>query len=527
MKKETHALMASTWQPHNPPRYSLADVHTIWQGYVRVSSMQDLTDTLGKTAIETQVDTLWDGKFQTQDSPRDAAKTVWEGGDGLESDLDEAQTAWIPSDAEAAEADSNVAYASGFQVSSPAHAQMPSDFGFEVHQDFDLLRRIGDGSMALVLEAYQASMDRYVALKMIKPEFSCDDTARSKFIREARVTANLTHPNIVPIYEISDVRDVLLFYVMKYVTGTSWADALAHNSEADNLAILLHVCDAVSFAHNKGILHRDLKPENVMLGDFGEVLVMDWGLAVGLHDNTRAERLTEQTGAGGTPAYMAPEMARRDNRHIGPWSDIYLLGGILYEIVSGRRPHTGSTVEECLLMAMNNEIQPAAHDLGELGAIALKAMRANPKERYARVKDFQRAIREYQDHTQSIALAVSARQDFAQARRTHQYNDYVRSLFGFRDALRIWHGNADARQGAADVSLAYAECAYQHGDYDLALSLLNARLAGHAALYGTVETARQIRDRHKKRSQLLHYGLWMGLSALAGGLLTLGALALR
>lgn len=465
--------------------YDLDDVRAIWCGYLQSCIDQDDTVTLGKTVIDSQVETLWEDNIQDAD-------TVWEDGN-TKVDREHIETGkWaVPT--------------YSFDIfKTPSRDR--ANFGFDIYQGFKLLERIADGSMGLVLEAYQASIGRHVAIKMIRPEFACNENARAKFISEARITGNLSHPNIIPIYEICDLQDVLLFYAMKYVKGTSWKTAMREKSEAENLDILLHVCDAVSFAHSEGVIHRDLKPANVMLGDYGEILVMDWGLAVSFSAQGKTERLSRQAGASGTPAYMAPEMARRENSKIGLRSDIYLLGGILYEIVTGLRPHSADTLENCVLNAMNNRIQPSSSE-GELVEIALKAMATNLEDRYATVQDFQQAIREYQAHSQSIALSSSAQQDFDRADDTKLYDDYVRSLFGFRNALKIWPENPAALRGIERVSLAYAQCAHQNGDYDLAISLLDSDLPTHASFLDQVKKARVTRNQRNTWTKIFLYGM--------------------
>jgi serine/threonine protein kinase len=233
-------------------------------------------------------------------------------------------------------------------------------------RDFELAEVLGKGGMGVVYSARQASLDRKVAVKMIEAGSARMPTAKTKFMAEALVTGDLEHPNIVPIYELGGTEDGLLFYAMKEVRGASWDETVRNGSTADNLEILLRVCDAVAFAHDRGVIHRDLKPSNVMVGDYGEVLVMDWGLAVsagGDIRNPKAAELTHASGRAGTPAYMAPEMARCEVERIGPASDIYLLGGILYELATGLRPHSGDSAYECISRAMANEIHPIVAEI--------------------------------------------------------------------------------------------------------------------------------------------------------------------
>jgi hypothetical protein len=294
--------------------------------------------------------------------------------------------------------------------------------------------------MGVVFAARQASVDRAVAVKMVHPEMSQDEDVRAKFLTEAVVTGDLDHPNIVPVHDLGCSEEGALFYAMKQVKGTSWEEAIRTTDEAENIEILLKVCDAVAFAHDKGVVHRDLKPENVMLGDYGEVLVMDWGLAASALAEGKAERLCGDSGPAGTPAYMAPEMAQCEIEKIGPASDVYLLGGILYEIVTGLVPHQGKDVFDCIYRAMLNEIQPTDRK-GELVDIAIKAMATEPGERYENVKAFQQAIRDYRSHAESAALATQAQQDVERAEQSGQYDDYAQVVFGFREAMRLWDGN--------------------------------------------------------------------------------------
>jgi len=207
--------------------------------------------------------------------------------------------------------------------------------------DYELLGVIGEGGMGVVYAARQSAIARTVAVKMLKQSNGQSSEQREKFISEAVVTGELDHPNIVPIYDLGSNDSGALFYSMKRVKGTPWNDEVKTKSLTENLHILLRVADAVAFAHANGVLHRDLKPENVMLGDFGEVLVMDWGLARISPEFPNADSVTQSDVMGGTPAYMAPEMATGPIDEITITSDVYLLGAILFEIIAGRPPHTG------------------------------------------------------------------------------------------------------------------------------------------------------------------------------------------
>ncbi len=347
--------------------------------------------------------------------------------------------------------------------------------------EYELLRVLGEGGMGVVYDARQTSIDRNVALKMIKGEAASNARQKAKFLAEVVVTGDLDHPNIVPIYDVGANAQGNLFYSMKKVQGTPWEKVIAQKSLSENLDILLRVADAVGFAHARGVVHRDLKPENIMLGEFGEVLVMDWGLAHPLKGFRKSHNISGSVSMGGTPAYMAPEMATGPIEKITPASDIYLLGGILYEILTGSAPHSARSLMKCLMAAARNEIVPT-QKTGELIDVALKAMASDPKDRYPDVKELQGAIREYQSHSESVLLSTRAEDDLKVAKSSDDYHHYSRSLFGFQEAFELWSGNKRAQTGISQAKLAYAESAERKGDYDLGMSLLDETDPDHVNL---------------------------------------------
>lgn len=370
--------------------------------------------------------------------------------------------------------------------------------GTQKDAEYELLNILGEGGMGIVWSAKQTSVDRKVAVKMIKGTFSKKPGQRNKFLAEAIVTGDLDHPNIVPIYDVGADHEGSLFYAMKQVQGTPWLKVIKEKPLQDNLEILLRVADAVAFAHARGIVHRDLKPENVMLGEFGEVLVMDWGLALPMSHFHSAQRIRSISSMGGTPAYMSPEMATGPIDRITPQSDVYLLGAILWEIVTGRPPHPGKKVQQCLLSAMRNTIRETDQS-GELVDIARKAMSTNVSDRYPRVKDFQDAVRSYLDHSESLAIAAKSREDLKRAKSSGKYEDYSKAVFGFEQARDLWSGNQSATDGVNAAKLAYAEHARNKEDYDLALSLLSPEIEDHAALRQEVLTASHERNTRQGR----------------------------
>jgi formylglycine-generating enzyme required for sulfatase activity len=273
-------------------------------------------------------------------------------------------------------------------------------------------------------------------------------------------------------------------------------------SLADNLAILFDVCDAVSFAHSKGVVHRDLKPENVMLGEFGEVQLLDWGMGASVSSEGTLANPSWTQAAGGTPAYMAPEMVTGEDGPVGVHSDVYLLGGILYEIVTSKPPHAGKRVLDSLENARKNVIQPTEHS-GILVDIALEAMRTSPADRYPSAGDFKQALLEYQVHEQSITLCERSAGDLHAACDDKNYELFAQALFGFRQALTFWEGNAEARDGVVKTQSQYARCAFEKADLDLASSLLDGDVVSHRDLAGEIEGAQRRRDAARRRFRML------------------------
>lgn len=367
--------------------------------------------------------------------------------------------------------------------------------------EYRLLELLGEGGMGKVYKARQNSIDRNVAVKMLKSD-KVDEETQREFLAEAVVTGDLEHPNIVPIYELGTNDNDALFYSMKRVVGTPWDEAVKDKTQTENLDILMKVADAVGFAHSRGVIHRDLKPENVMLGGFGEVLVMDWGLALTTEVFNESHGVEASGGMGGTPAYMAPEMIIGKPEDIRPTADIYLLGAILYEIITGRAPHTGTDARDCLLSAAKNIIVPTEKK-NELVDIALRAMSDLPGDRHQTVSEFQESIRQYLSHSESVALSTRAAEDLIVAAKTADYQDYARALFGFQEALELWDANTAAQKGVGKARLKYAASAFDKGDFDLAASLLKEENPDEIELLEKVRAAQTERDARQQRLKVI------------------------
>ncbi|MDF7800687.1 serine/threonine-protein kinase [Pontiellaceae bacterium B1224] len=382
----------------------------------------------------------------------------------------------------------------------------------ESSPDFLLGQELGSGGMGIVYAANQTAFNREVAVKMVKPGRKSTAGAADALMAEAVVTGHLEHPNVVPIYDLGIDAEGNLFYAMKEVQGFPWSKVMGEKTLDENLGVLQRVADTISFAHSRGVLHRDLKPHNIMLGEFGEVMVMDWGascMVEGPVDNQSAE-----TSFCGTPAYMPPEMARGDMSRQGETSDVYLLGAMLYQIISGHPPRREKDPVLCLNLASENFIEPL-EEHGELLRIAFKAMASAPADRFSNVRKFQQAIRDYRSHSESLALQESAQLNLARAKKQRDYDLFNRAIFGFREALDLWPGNPDAERLRIEASVEYARCAFGNNDFELAQSLVDPADPLQRELLDLIGKAIRDRDAHKRQNrQLLFIARMLGFFLL-------------
>ncbi|MCB9745502.1 MAG: protein kinase [Alphaproteobacteria bacterium] len=288
-------------------------------------------------------------------------------------------------------------------VSTAERERLPVDpLSLPAEQSFVNARIIGAGSLGRVYAAEDQRLGREVACK----ELSLPGTARlavareaeARFLREARVTARLEHPNIVPIYFAGRRWDGTPFYAMKIIKGRSLRAALSACEGLEQrlglLDTLIDICQAMAFAHARGVIHRDLKPENVMLGQFGETWVVDWGLARVMDEPDAPgpdlgggdARQTQDGTVLGTPAYMPPEQARGQVERLDARSDVWSLGAMLFELLVGQPPHGRGALEEVLERAKHAQVpwlERVAPDAPpELRAIAAKALHRIPEQRY-------------------------------------------------------------------------------------------------------------------------------------------------
>ena len=291
----------------------------------------------------------------------------------------------------------------------------PADIAANSDHRFRLLRPHAHGGLGAVFVAVDTELNREVALKQILDRHADDPSCRQRFLIEAEITGGLEHPGVVPVYSLGTYRDGRPYYAMRFIKGDTLRTAIADfhavgASQSDpghrslELRKLLRrftdVCNAIEYAHSRGILHRDIKPGNVIVGRYGETLVVDWGLAKPLgHAASEAgagERtLVPSAGSGsaetlpgsavGTPAYMSPEQASGDLKRVGTRSDVYSLGATLYCVLTGKAPFDGDG-GEILQKVQRGEFPPPRQINPSidrtLEAVCLKAMAINPEDRY-------------------------------------------------------------------------------------------------------------------------------------------------
>ncbi|HEX5100488.1 MAG TPA: serine/threonine-protein kinase [Polyangiaceae bacterium] len=269
-----------------------------------------------------------------------------------------------------------------------------------------LYPELGRGGMGRIHPATDRNLLRHVALKRLARELVSEPFYRDGFVAEAQITGQLEHPNIVPVHELALDKNGVPYFTMKLVQGLGFHQWLLDQRRRpgsterleEGLEIFLKVCDAIAYAHHRGVIHRDLKPDNIIVAGFGQVYVMDWGLA--RLSKTRpasgSNAQMEAPGPVGTPAYMSPEQARGNPAEMDERSDVFGLGAILYEIVCGKTPYGPELDPERIIELAKNgrvlAIEQQAPNLGiskRIRSIIMKAVQPRPADRYASVVELQ------------------------------------------------------------------------------------------------------------------------------------------
>jgi eukaryotic-like serine/threonine-protein kinase len=370
--------------------------------------------------------------------------------------------------------------------------------GSETMPELRIKGKLGEGGMGLVELAEQIPIGRDVAVKKVR-EDARSPHATLVLLREGWTTGLLEHPNIVPIYTLGRDEDGEPIIVMKKISGTSWLEIIDDPDkappafEADDpvelhVEILTQICNAIQYAHSRGVLHRDLKPENVMLGEFGEVYVLDWGIAVaidGTHDG-RLAAAKDVSSPAGTPAYMAPEMVDGNGENLGVHTDVYLLGAMLYEALTGRPPHSGDTVYQIMYAAHVCEAPKFPDGVpSELAAICRRAMAREPGERFDSAEALREALAGFRKNRESSRLAQQGTERLAEVRElladeadgqdiedARLYKSFGECRFAFEQALEINPDNRDAVDGLQEALEAMAERELGRGAHKAASILI-------------------------------------------------------
>lgn len=295
---------------------------------------------------------------------------------------------------------------------STTDAALPEWFSND-YQKYANFHPMQQGGKGLLLACEDLNLGRTVAIKTLPPGEDSSPREIRRLLREARITAQLAHPNTIPVYEIGKTCEGQIYFAMKRIQGENLFEVLVRIARGDEptkekypldrlLDILQQVCQALFYAHNHGVIHRDIKPENILVGIFGEVYLMDWGVAKvwgmpndgqdGLQENAEDPAHITLTGQRpGTPLYMSPEQVR-GTPPVDERSDIFSIGVVLYEILAQREPFRGPTLNDTFAHILNTMPEPPSrvrpeHGIAkELDAICMKALAKRPQDRYSNVQ---------------------------------------------------------------------------------------------------------------------------------------------
>ena len=399
---------------------------------------------------------------------------------------------------------------------------------------YRLRRLIGRGGCGEVWSAVQSSLGRVIAVKCLPDErFRQDQEGSSEqehhlfsFKQEALTTGCLEHPNIVPVYDLGVDKNGRPLLAMKLVRGQPWNQMIKadfHTMQgvdffAKHLPILIDVSQAVAFAHSRGFAHRDIKPSQVMVGQFGEVVLMDWGLAVVFDTEAGkdedgdlvapkfAPSIYVASSPAGTPAFMAPEQTFKTAEQVGPWTDIFLLGSTLYTLLTGTPPYQGPGATKAFEQAKQCKAQPPEERVSDrkippdLSHLCLKAMNPDYKQRPESVTEFIQGLEDYlsgaSNRRESQHLTDEVKQLIQEVSRDYKKlsicdNQLIR-------ALGLWRGNPEIASLREKVAEEYARAAIGNGDLKLA-RLQADRLEDEKVQKQLIEVI-QTREAHLRRT---------------------------
>jgi len=373
--------------------------------------------------------------------------------------------------------------------------------------EYRLRRVVGEGGFGQVWEGLQESLDRVIAVKRLKADVVAQRAdnpvalahLERTFRHEALVTATLEHPNIVPVYDLGMDENRMPLLAMQLVRGRPWDEVIAEDRKLPipdflgrHIAVLAAVAQAVAFAHSRGVVHRDIKPSQVMLGEFGEVLLMDWGLALVFNPDLARDTPLEDseftpwsrrvTSPAGTPSYMAPEQTERSAARVGPWTDVFLLCGTLYTLLTGTAPHAAEDSRAAFSRAMFCEVQPPSERAphmqipDELAALCMKGLQPNPEDRKLTAREYIAALHDYLTgagrRRESMELARKADRLLGKAAAAEdEYELLSECNHLIERALTLWPQNDEAVELRQKIFVKFALAALLSRDLRLARSL--------------------------------------------------------
>lgn len=413
---------------------------------------------------------------------------------------------------------------------------------------------LGRGGMSVVLLGRQHSLGRNVAIKTIgapgESPASPSTQVSNVLLREAQITGRLEHPNVLPLYDLCVGDDGHPQLILKRIEGRPWTDYIQEPELIENeqpgsadierwhLQVFLQVCNAIRFAHARGVIHRDLKPDNVMIGAFGEVYVLDWGIAVRQGEPASGE-------LAGTPAYMAPEMA--SGEILDERTDVYLLGSVLYELFHQKPPHQGNTFAMVMWSSLTSRPSISDDTAPGFADVIRRAMQLLPAERFQTVESLQSAVVNALERRDAEVMCAEATVKLAELEALLESSDaesvvtatvhelYGQARFAFRTVLDRFGSWEEAAAGERQLHIAMARHALALGETASAeaylarvedappdlLSAIEARRAKDASVtdrLNTLEAFRSNLDRNKSRRRRFYLACALGTFWVVHGL---------